>query len=1519
MNFALRQAVKVFIVSICILIFSIGIFYKLNYDSVLNHQLEDSRFDVEKISNSIDQQLSEKIVSVYGISISPIITEALTESNKYYSKLTVQQREQEIETQNENWITIKDNNDPFILEYTDNKISKFLQNLQNNTKSDYGEIFLTNKHGALVASTDKLTTFAHQHKYWWQGAYNNGEGSIFLDDRGYDESVDGYVLGIVVPIKSYNKIIGVLKVNLNILGSIDTIIENAQILGHEKLVLIRSNGVIIYEKGIKPLSKMISTEIHKKLIQEEERSYYLKNKAGKWIVGAAEINLTSNIADIIFGGSSESIDHRKGNSGESWYILDSNPISNVMKSSNNIINSFVLIGILLSIFTAITSLFLGKRIAKPIKELVKQAEQITTGDFDSQISINRTDEIGLLATSLNKMTKHLKKTTTTIDKINVEISERKKVEDELRISEDRINNLIEQSPLSMQILDLKGSTIQVNRSWEKIWGINWKEFSKLNYNILEDKQAQELGIVEYLKKAYSGETVTIPAIEYDAKEMTKYGNKRCVRTNVYPLRNKKGIVINIVLVQEDITIHKQAEKELIEKTEELEKQFNKSDKQRIANLVILDDLTRTTKKLKSEIYERNQIQEILKERERTYRTLIENLPGFAYRCNNDKNWTMNFISSGCEDVTGYSPEDFINNRNITFNDIILKEYRQIVWDKWQIVLEENSIFEYEYPILTKNKQIRWVWERGCGIFSDDGELQFLEGFITDITARKIAQEEEKKQHQKIALLSETAMQFIELPSEENLYQFIAQKIEEHLGVEAYIIVNSINNKILTTRAITGIKKYSKKLITLLGRNPIDNVMTITGNELDYLLDGRIHYNEKDLYGIAWKTIPKKICKAVEKLADLGDIYTAGIVKGKQLLGTVNVLLKKSKKTGSIDLEFLETFIKQAAIAVQKYQAERALIESEQLSSAVIEGSPIGISIRDRFGTLILYNKVWKKIWGLTNEEIKAYKLKRTKFKMNRKDKYLGEHGAMIRKVYEEGGSYFVPELKTKPGKRFKAEWVMQRFYAIKGNDKKVERVVVLTTDISKRKKAENALLESETKYRSIVENMIDGYYRSDEEGNTILISPSASRIIGFSEKEIIGKKISSFYAQARDREKFINEIQKEGSVVNFTAEFKKKGSKNISIETNSRMYYDEEGNYNGIEGTFRDITNRKKMENSLRESEEKYRKLIETTAEGFWLIDSKQKTLDVNQSLCDMIGYPKEEIIGKTPFDFCDKEYHGIFKEQIIQSKTTKQRTYEIILRKKNGKSFPTLFNATSLFDSKGTLSGSFAFVTDITELKQAEEQIRKDLQEKTTLLQELYHRTKNNMQVISAMLSIRARRSEDSYIHSTFKEIIDKIKTMSLVHEKLYISKDLSNINLKEYIVDLIELLMGSYRIRTDRIGLNLDLEDMAILIDTAVPLGLILNELISNVFKHAFPDDVQGKISVKLYKDKDGTINIHLDDNGVGVSSGSDLRKGKSMGLQTVFTLIEYQLKGKISYKIKNGIKWHIKLKDDLHKKRV
>lgn len=231
-------------------------------------------------------------------------------------------------------------------------------------------------------------------------------------------------------------------------------------------------------------------------------------------------------------------------------------------------------------------------------------------------------------------------------------------------------------------------------------------------------------------------------------------------------------------------------------------------------------------------------------------------------------------------------------------------------------------------------------------------------------------------------------------------------------------------------------------------------------------------------------------------------------------------------------------------------------------------------------------------------------------------------------------------------------------------------------------------------------------------------------------------------------------------------------------------------------------------------------------------------------------------------------------------------------------------------------LSRALAEVRERETRKQAEEKILQSLHEKETLIRELFHRTNNIMQMIRGLLVLQAKAiSPTEEIQRLVKKTEDRILAISLVHQMLYKSQNLSQISVSEFIHEITTLIIRRYGESSDRISLNFNIEDQFFLIDTAVPLGLILNELITNSFIHAFPDNRKGIISIDL---SNGCI-LQYSDNGVGVSDGFDFRNQNTLGLKLIYEIGERQMLGNVSMKSDNGVKCKIEFSNNLYKSRV
>lgn len=239
------------------------------------------------------------------------------------------------------------------------------------------------------------------------------------------------------------------------------------------------------------------------------------------------------------------------------------------------------------------------------------------------------------------------------------------------------------------------------------------------------------------------------------------------------------------------------------------------------------------------------------------------------------------------------------------------------------------------------------------------------------------------------------------------------------------------------------------------------------------------------------------------------------------------------------------------------------------------------------------------------------------------------------------------------------------------------------------------------------------------------------------------------------------------------------------------------------------------------------------------------------------------------------------------------------------------------IIDNNNEVSGFIHVVRDITEKKRSEELLKKSLQEKDILLKELFHRTRNNMNVIASFIHLEKLKSGDKRLNNIFDDLVSRIYTMALVHQKLYQSKNLSRIELDEYIKDLVKMIFNNYN--TYNIKVNFSLEKLTVLLDIAVPFGLVINEIISNSIKHAFPDRKDGIITIDLKNVDEKKIFLSISDNGVGIENDFDINQSDSLGIVTIRDIIRNQLQGNIEIINKDGLLYNITINTTLYNERI
>jgi len=371
---------------------------------------------------------------------SPLLIKALLESNKTFSSLSKHSRDAKILALNKKWKSIKEETDPFIQQYLKSSSADILHAHQLNFPRTYGELFVTNKYGALLASTGQLTTLAHAHKYWWVAAYNKGNGRVFFDDRGFDKSVNGYVLGVVVPIYNNGEFIGIIKSNILLEPFLKKIILT-QSNHHTQMRIARTGGLVVMDETHQPLTTRMDNPLKEKIIHRGSGAFYDRDK--ELLFAYTPIPLTLSNENYGFGGKYESIDQLLGNNGEAWVAIISNNLEHALHNYYQY-QERIVIGIVILLFTvAFIVLYLTKLLTKPLDTLIQAIERLGSGDLDISIEVKTDDEIGQVSRVFNQTIAQLKETTTSLDVLSKEISKREKVETLLKEQYQYLQSIID--------------------------------------------------------------------------------------------------------------------------------------------------------------------------------------------------------------------------------------------------------------------------------------------------------------------------------------------------------------------------------------------------------------------------------------------------------------------------------------------------------------------------------------------------------------------------------------------------------------------------------------------------------------------------------------------------------------------------------------------------------------------------------------------------------------------------------------------------------------------------------------------------------------------------------------------------------------------------------------------------------------------------------------------------------------------------------------------------------------------
>ena len=468
---------------------------------------------------------------------------------------------------------------------------------------------------------------------------------------------------------------------------------------------------------------------------------------------------------------------------------------------------------------------------------------------------------------------------------------------------------------------------------------------------------------------------------------------------------------------------------------------------------------------------------------------------------------------------------------------------------------------------------------------------------------------------------------------------------------------------------------------------------------------------------------------------------------------------------------------------------------------------------------------------------------------------------------------------------------------------------------SKLEECEARLRESEAHFHSVFEGMGEGLLMTDLEDRVQYANARMSEMCGYTRDEMIGRPAYELFLPREQWPNLSghNERRAQGFSEIYEAELLRKNGARFWGLIHATPLRDASGQVVGTIGAQIDITQRKRAEDALRESEERFRQLLEQAADSVMVHDQSGQMLMANARVCQSLGYTREEMLALSVPDFEMNFDAESVRQRWAELKSGEIMTVDGAHRRKDGSDFPVEVRV-GLVQWSGQ-QVMLAIARDVTDRKQIEADMNASLREKEVMLQEIHHRVKNNLQIICSLLNLQTEAIETPQLRAALSESRNRVRSMALIHEKLYQSPDLAHIDLGDYLESLAASLVRSATDASGRVRLRVEAVAVPLDIDRAVPCGLIVNELVTNAFKYAFPGARAGTIMVEL-RARGDDLTLIVRDDGVGMNADLDWENSDSIGLGLVAALTQ-QLEGEVEMSAcedaNKGTRWTIRFKKE------
>ncbi|GEM_PF-2275162 len=795
-------------------------------------------------------------------------------------------------------------------------------------------------------------------------------------------------------------------------------------------------------------------------------------------------------------------------------------------------------------------------------------------------------------------------------------------------------------------------------------------------------------------------------------------------------------------------------------------------------------------------------------------------------------------------------------------------------------------------------------------------------------------------NQRLQILQQVTAAVHESLDPNKIFHDITDVIVNKMGYSSAILLTlDENGQCYKAMSLSSSKKILNGFNNIFGQDlhnitfPVDKVT----NWYKKTINNRELVINKNLEEIAFPLLDKHICQLFNNLGGNQNFILIPLVKNRELMGGL-VMSSSRQAIPEEDTKMLQVYANTALQAIinanlylQTDLAREEVRKSEEKFRTLTENITMGVYRRTsgNRGKIIEANPALVKMFNFNSKEeflaANFNKLFQNQSERKVLNKKLLQHG-MIRheqiNFKKQDGSPFIGSIST---------------VVVKDDAGKIKYYDGIIEDITERIQAAETLEKERTLQRTLIDNLPCGVFVKNKNYQKIIVNPVhieevKNRLKSLKinpDVNLLDKTDFDVFPQELAARFFTEDqkVIKDGEIILNKEEYgvKEDGSK-VCLLVSKVPLRDKDGTIIGIVGITNDITDHQVAAETIEKERTLLRTLIDNLPGGVFVKDKNYRKIIVNPIHVDGVKGHLQFLGMNSNIDLLGKNDFEVFPQDLAEKFSKEDQKVvehgQLILNQEEfgvdakGEEVCLSVSKVPLRDQGGSITGMVGITVDISEQKRAQQQIQKDLMEKQVLIRELYHRTKNNMQVISSMLRLHSKRVKNQQVTTILNEIENKILSMALVHQKLYESRDLSHLNLKDYFNSLVSLLRMIHSNSSTNINFIVEGEEINVLIDTAIPCGLIINELLTNSIKYAFPDKKDGTITISLKIDEKNQLLIKVADNGIGLPVSFDFDQDCNLGLESVIGLVRHQLQGEVSFVNKDGLTCNICLKEQSYK---